>query len=177
MTELTVAAKETVARRYGRAPARTYVTGISNGGYLTRWQLENRPDLYDGGVDWEGTLFDSAAGPEPALVPAAGAASTSRATARRGDEAAHDAIIAAGFAPGSEFLWDDHYAVYWDLTQRTYREELDPAGTARPRRARRSASPGTPNCDADYDYASRGAAGARRDRARSPTRAGSASRC
>ena len=43
-----------------------------------------------------------------------------------GDAAAHDAIIAAGFAPGSEFLWDDHYAVYWDLTQRTYREELDP---------------------------------------------------
>ena len=33
------------------------MTGISNGGYLTRWQLEKRPDLYDGGVDWEGTLF------------------------------------------------------------------------------------------------------------------------
>ena len=49
------------------------MTGISNGGYLTRWQLENRPDLYDGGVDWEGTLFDSDAGAEPALVPAAGA--------------------------------------------------------------------------------------------------------
>ena len=33
------------------------MAGISNGGYLTRWQLENRPDLYDGGLDWEGTLF------------------------------------------------------------------------------------------------------------------------
>ena len=22
-----------------------------------RWQLENHPELYDGGVDWEGTLW------------------------------------------------------------------------------------------------------------------------
>jgi hypothetical protein len=26
---------------------------LPNGGYLTR-ALENRPELYDGGVDWEG---------------------------------------------------------------------------------------------------------------------------
>ena len=57
VTQLTVAAKAAVAQRYGRAPTRTYVTGISNGGYLARWQLENRGWLYDGGVDWEGTLF------------------------------------------------------------------------------------------------------------------------
>jgi len=57
VTELTRATKQVVEQRYGRAPRRTYVTGISNGGYLTRWQLENFPKLYDGGVDWEGTLF------------------------------------------------------------------------------------------------------------------------
>jgi len=62
VTELTKAVKQVVQQRYGHRPARTYMTGISNGGYLTRWQLENRPDLYDGGVDWEGTLF-LAAGP------------------------------------------------------------------------------------------------------------------
>ena len=33
----------------------------------------------------------------------------------------------AGFAPGSEFLWDYHYRVYWDLTQRIYREAMDEA--------------------------------------------------
>src|SRR5688572_27910878 len=58
VTELTLAAKAVVEQKYGRAPERTYMTGISNGGYLTRWQIENRPDLYDGGVDWEGTYMD-----------------------------------------------------------------------------------------------------------------------
>jgi len=157
VTELAVAAKEAVARRYGREPARTYVTGISNGGYLTRWQLENRPELYDGGVDWEGTLFDSAPGANllSFLPPALEHFPRYRAT---GDQAAHDAIIAAGFAPGSEFLWDDHYAVYWDLTQRTYREELDPGWDGATQAGTPFCLSGTPSCDADYDYASRPAA-------------------
>jgi hypothetical protein len=154
VTELTVAAKQTVARRYGRPPARTYVTGISNGGYLTRWQLENRPDLYDGGVDWEGTLFDSRPGLNllSFLPPALKYFPRYRAT---GDQAAHDVIIAAGFAPGSEFLWNDHYAEYWDLTQRTYREELDPGWDGATEAGTPFCQSGMPNCDADYDYASR----------------------
>ena len=57
VTQLTRATKRVVEQRYGHRPRRTYMFGISNGGYLTRWQLENRPRLYDGGLDWEGTLF------------------------------------------------------------------------------------------------------------------------
>ena len=57
-----VAGATGVAQRYYRAPETTLVTGLSNGGYLVRWQLENHPELYDGGVDWEGTLW-SAEGP------------------------------------------------------------------------------------------------------------------
>jgi hypothetical protein len=145
-----------VAQRYGSAPARTWMTGISNGGYLTRWQLENHPELYDGGVDWEGTL----------MTPDGPNLFTYLPTALREypqaemDPAARRRMYRAGFQPGSEVLWRDHYAEYWDLTQRTYREAFDPtydgatkAGTPF---CKIGTAPGTPTaCDAQYDYASR----------------------
>jgi hypothetical protein len=132
------------------------MTGISNGGYLTRWQLENRPSLYDGGVDWEGTL----------MTPGGPNLFTYLPTALREypqalvDPAARQRMYDVGFAPGSEVLWPDHYAVYWDLTQRTYREAFDPdydgttkAGTSF---CKVGGPAGTPTaCDAQYDYASR----------------------
>jgi hypothetical protein len=153
VTQLATAVKKSVRQRYGRDPSRTYMTGISNGGYLTRWQLENRPDLYDGGADWEGTLITSAAPNLFTYLPAALRNYPKyRAT---GDSAAHDAMIAAGFEPGSEFLWDDHYAVYWDLTQRSYREEFDPEYDGPLGAGIPFCQPGTPSCDADYRYASR----------------------
>jgi predicted esterase len=153
VTELARAAKEAVGQRYGRAPERTYMTGISNGGYLTRWQLENHPELYDGGVDWEGTLF-TADGPNLFTYLPAALRNYPKYKAT-GDAAAHDAMIAAGFEPGSEFLWDDHYGEYWDLTQRTYREEFDPGYDGDLSAGIAFCQPGLPGCDADYDYASR----------------------
>ena len=128
------------------------MTGISNGGYLTRWQLENHPELYDGGVDWEGTLFRPDG---PNLFTYLPVALRKYAAWPRGDEAAHGAIFAAGFAPGSELLWDDHYAEYWDLTQRTYREEFDPGYDGALEAGNPFCQSGTPACDADYDYAKR----------------------
>ena len=153
VTELTLAAKAVVAQRYGRAPRRTIAAGVSNGGYLVRWQLENHPDLYDGGLDWEGTLWRPE-GPNlfDFLPPAMRHYPAYAAT---GDPAAHDAVVAAGFAPGSEPLWAFHAAVYWDLTQRIYREELDPAYDGALEAGTPFCAPGTPACDADYDYASR----------------------
>ncbi|MGH3730565.1 MAG: tannase/feruloyl esterase family alpha/beta hydrolase [Micromonosporaceae bacterium] len=154
VTQLAKAAKATTARHYGKAPRRTYVTGISNGGYLTRWQLERHPGLYDGGVDWEGTLF-TADGPNlfTSLPPALRHYPRYRAT---GDPAAHQAILDAGFAPGSEPLWDFHYAYYWDLTQRIYREEFDPGYDGDTEAGYPFCVPGSiEGCDADYDYASR----------------------
>ena len=152
VTELTVAAKEAVRQRYGRGPERTYLTGISNGGYLVRWQLENRAFLYDGGVDLEGTLF-RADGPN--LFTYLPAALRSYPAYKAGSEAAHDAMLAAGFAPGSEFLWDFHYQVYWDLTQRIYREEFDPSYDGATEAGTPFCVSGTPDCDADYDYFAR----------------------
>jgi dienelactone hydrolase len=141
VTQLTLAAKMVVAERYGLGPRRTYMTGISNGGYLTRYALENHPELYDGGVDWEGTLF-RAEGPNLlTFLPPALANFPSYAA--NGDPAAHDAIIAAGFAPGSEYLWPYHNQYYWALTQDIYRREFDPGYTG--------------SAEA-YDYAARPAA-------------------
>lgn len=141
VTQLTRAAKVAVTTHYGRRPARTLMTGLSNGGYLVRWQLENHPELYDAGVDWEGTLW-RADGPNLfTYLPVALREYPSYAAT--GDPEAHAAMLKAGFAAGSEFLWPFHYAVYWGLTQRIYREEFDPGYTGD---------------DADYDYASRPAA-------------------
>ncbi|MGH8894314.1 MAG: tannase/feruloyl esterase family alpha/beta hydrolase [Actinomycetes bacterium] len=153
VTELTRATRRVVTQTYGRAPDRTYMTGISNGGYLTRWQLEHHPRLFDGGVDWEGTLF---LGDGPNLF-------TYLPTALReypryaatGSAEAHDAMVAAGFEPGSEYLWDYHYAVYWDLTQRIYREEFDPSYDGALEAGIPFCPSSTPACDTDYDYFAR----------------------
>src|SRR4051812_2329469 len=156
VTELTRATKQVVAQHYGTAPARTWMTGISNGGYLTRWQLENHPELYDGGVDWEGTLM-TPDGPNLFTYLPTALREYPQAEA---DPAARQAMYDVGFMPGSEVLWPDHYGEYWDLTQRTYREAFDPdydgatkAGTPF---CKTGTAPGTPlACDAQYDYASR----------------------
>jgi hypothetical protein len=156
VSELTIAAKQVAQQRYGKAPERTWMTGISNSGYLTRWQLENRPELFDGGVDWEGTLF-RADGPNLfTYLPT----SLREYPQAQVDPAARQKMYDVGFEPGSEFLWPDHYGVYWDLTQRVFREAFDPeydgatkAGTPF---CRTGGAPGTPTaCDAEYDYASR----------------------
>lgn len=153
VTELTLAARDVVRQRYGAGPAYTYVTGLSNGGYLTRHALENRPDLYDGGVDWEGVSWRPE-GPNilTSLPPALRWYPAWRAT---GDANAYERMIAAGYARGSEFLWEHHYSVYWDLTQRTYREEMDPAYDGTLNGGIAFCQPGTPYCDADYRYADR----------------------
>ncbi|MER5910171.1 tannase/feruloyl esterase family alpha/beta hydrolase [Streptomyces sp. NPDC001982] len=151
VTELTRAAKRTVGAYYGRAPKRTYITGISNGGYLTRWQLEHHPELYDGGVDWEGSLLTA---DEPNIfsyLPTAVAFSRGAAS--------HDDMIRAGFQPGSEFLWPYHALAYWGVTQKTYRAEFDPSYDPKCPGVSAGSSPleiiAPCASDADYDYSSR----------------------
>jgi len=119
VTQLAVAAKGALRERYGHKPAHTYMAGISNGGYLVRWQLENRPELYDGGVDWEGTLFTPDGPNLFTYLPTAVRYTYGQASA--------DDMYAAGFARGSEKLWPYHQSIYWGLTQKVYRAEFDPA--------------------------------------------------
>jgi len=153
VTQLTRATQDVVEQVYGREARRTYLFGISNGGYLVRWQLENRAALYDGGVDWEGTLYRSA--PPNLLTYLPDALTHYPSYAATGDQDAFDAIVAAGFHPGSEFTWDYHYGVYWDLTQRLYREEFDPAWDGELKAGIPFCQSGTPTCDADYEYGER----------------------
>jgi hypothetical protein len=154
MTQDTVAAKATVARHYGRSARRTYAMGISNGGQLVRWALENHPELYDGGVDSEGTLWPPDNGSN-ALVYLPVALRNYPKYAATGDPEAHAAMLRAGFAPGSEFLWDFNYRILWDGTQRRYREEIDPGFDGDLEAGIPYCQSGTPNCDTDYDYYAR----------------------
>ncbi|HEY0639183.1 MAG TPA: tannase/feruloyl esterase family alpha/beta hydrolase [Pseudonocardiaceae bacterium] len=152
VTQLAVAAKATLLQRYGRLPGRTIAAGISNGGYLVRWQLENNPWLYDAGVDWEGTLWTQDRNLFTLLPPALRGYQRLAA----GDPAGRDQVIAAGYPADTEFLWPFHHQYYWDFTQRTYREEFDPAFDGDLVAGVPFCASGTPNCDADYDYAARG---------------------
>ena len=165
VAELTIATKETVKQYYGEAPERTYITGISNGGYLTRYALENTPELYDGGVDWEGTLFRRN-GPNlfTYLPVALRNYPECQESAPRYDNEACERMYEAGYERGSEFLWPLHYAVYWDLTQRIFREEFDPRYDGDTEEE--DGIPGTPfcqengdtpeeRCDAEYRYKKR----------------------
>jgi hypothetical protein len=131
---------------FGKELKYTYVTGNSNGGYLTRYALENdRDDLYDGGVDWQGTLFTdpdkSYSHPEdkgPNLLTFLPQALKYYPHYPLRD--ARNALIRAGFESDQDFLWEYYHNFYWNLVQRIYREEFDPYYIGD---------------DADYNYAVR----------------------
>ncbi|MGP3983605.1 3-hydroxybutyrate oligomer hydrolase family protein [Streptomyces sp. KR80] len=155
LTQLTRAARTVVSQRYHRPPARTLATGMSNGGYLVRWQLENHPELYDAGVDWEGTLWRSGGPNLLTFLPPALRHYPDHAAGGPQADRARRALHAAGYPRGSEFLWPFHHRFYWDLTQRMYREELDPGFDGATEAGTPYCAPGSPACDADYDYAAR----------------------
>ncbi|MFE0105293.1 tannase/feruloyl esterase family alpha/beta hydrolase [Streptomyces sp. NPDC059009] len=155
LTQLTRAARSVTVRHYRRPLSRTLVTGMSNGGYLVRWQLENHPELYDGGVDWEGPLWRPDGPNLLTSLPVALRSYPRYAEGGAGARRAQQAMHAAGFPAGSEFLWPFHHRVYWDLTQRIYREELDPGFDGAAEAGTPYCPSGTPRCDADYDYLAR----------------------
>src|SRR5437763_2430321 len=129
-----------VASQYG-APGvtRSYAAGISNGGYQTRRAIgpdgTGKDRLYDGGLDWEGTLFLARLPPGIqtqtsttgynlfTYLPASLAQYPGDVL---GVQSSVDALAAVGFNPESQPLRAYHWGIYWGLTQKIYRLEFDP---------------------------------------------------
>ena len=132
MRQATSAARSllnSVAGSYGlHGVTRSYAAGVSNGGYQVRRALETDTAphrLYDGGVDWEGTLF-TRANNLFTYLPTSLAQWPGNVN---GDPNAVAAMAAVGFNPQSQPLWNYHWTIYWGLTQKVYRLEMDPEYT------------------------------------------------
>jgi pimeloyl-ACP methyl ester carboxylesterase len=116
---------------YHQLPHRTYAVGTSNGGYQVRRALEMAPELFDGGVDWEGTFIDPN-GPN-ILIDLPPAILNFPAYVASGFDplsAAAQAIIAAGYPPdivhGVDSLWGRYNAQFWEVTACQWQERFDP---------------------------------------------------
>jgi hypothetical protein len=117
---------------YGHHARYTYAVGTSNGGYQVRRAVELAPELFDGGVDWEGTFVDEHA---PNLLtdlpPAILNFPDYLASTTPSESTAVKNIQAAGYPPdivaNSISLWGLYNAQFWEVTQCQWQKRLDPA--------------------------------------------------
>jgi hypothetical protein len=132
MGEAARLARQGVEARYGRSPRFTYAVGTSNGGYQVRRAVELFPDLFDGGVDWEGTEVDPR-GPNllTDLPPGILNYTDYAASGFDPDSTAAKNIRAAGYPPdliaAKTTLWTNYWASFWEVTQCQWQKRLDPA--------------------------------------------------
>ncbi len=135
MLAATEIGRSTLEFRYGRRPARTYAVGTSNGGYQVRRAVEMAPELFDGGVDWEGTFVDPVAPNILSTLPPAilnypdyvASGFDARSTAAKN-------IRAAGYPPdltvtsagATTSLWGLYWTQFWEVTQCQWQRRLDP---------------------------------------------------
>jgi hypothetical protein len=147
-------AQRAVLAQYRRPARHTYAVGTSNGGYQVRRAIEEAPELFDGGVDWEGTFIDPR-GPN-LLIDLPPAISNFPAYAASGFDpnsaAAHN-IVAAGYPPdlvnGTSSLWGLYWAQFWEVTQCQWQKRFDPGF------ATYSGGPNDIDGTGGYDYAGR----------------------
>jgi hypothetical protein len=132
MVEAARLARQGVAAGYGRPPRFTYAVGTSNGGYQVRRAVETAPELFDGGVDWEGTFVDPHAPNLLTDLPAAllnfpdyvaGGLSPTSTAAKN--------LLAAGYPPDivngpGASLWTSYWSQFWEVTQCQWQKRLDP---------------------------------------------------
>jgi hypothetical protein len=153
-------ARGVLQEHYGRGPARTYAMGVSNGGYQTRKAIEDYPELFDGGVDWEGVLWREEALNFIGEIPAGLAHFPAyRDSGFDPNGAAAQAIRAAHWPPdlveNGTSLWTLNRFSFWEVTECLYVRELDPGYNP---------GPGNFEAFAAYDPGARGDALRRRIR-------------
>ena len=124
-------AKDGVKAGYGHHPRYTYAVGTSNGGYQVRRAIETAPDLFDGGVDWEGTFVDEhASNLLTDLPPAILNFPDYAASVFNPVSTAAKNIQGAGYPPdlvaGTNSLWGLYNAQFWEVTQCQWQKRLDP---------------------------------------------------
>ncbi len=128
-------AQQAVQVNYRHFPRRTYAVGTSNGGYQVRRAMEEAPDLFDGGVDWEGT-FVAPNGPNILIDLPPAIRNFPDYVASNYDPAspAAQAIRAAGYPPDIvnravtpvDSLWGRYNAQFWEVTACQWQERFDP---------------------------------------------------
>jgi len=124
-------ARDGVKAGYGRSPRFTYAVGTSNGGYQVRRAVELAPELFDGGVDWEGTFVDEHA-PNilTDLPPAILNFPDYVASEFKDTSTAAKNIVAAGYPPdivaAPLTMWNRYSNQFWEVTQCQWQKRLDP---------------------------------------------------
>jgi hypothetical protein len=125
-------AQRAVKAQYRRHARRTYAVGTSNGGYQVRRAVEEAPELFDGGVDWEGTFVDDDAPNVLTDLPAAIRNFPDyRASGFNPASTAAANILGAGYPPdivaGTASFWANHWNQFWEVTQCQWQKRMDPA--------------------------------------------------
>ena len=131
MIRATRIGKNALTAYYQKSPSRIYAVGTSNGGYQARRALEVAPELFDGGIDWEGTYVDPV-GPNilSALPPAILNFPDYVASGYDPNSTAAENIVLAGYPPdivsGGNSLWGLYWAQFWEVTFCQWQKRLDP---------------------------------------------------
>jgi hypothetical protein len=137
IVQAAVLARDGVKARYQHHPRYTYAVGTSNGGYQVRRAIEEAPDLFDGGIDWEGTFVDpSANNILGTLPPAIRNFPAYVASGFDANSPAAQAIRGAGYPPDivnrnpagvvTASLWQSYSLQFWEVTQCQWQKRLDP---------------------------------------------------
>jgi hypothetical protein len=132
MNEATGIGRNALSAYYGAPPRRTYAVGTSNGGYQVRRALETAPELYDGGIDWEGTYVDPVApGILSGLPPAILNFTDYTASGFDPKSTAARNIVVTGYPPdlvsGKNSLWSLYSTQFWEVTLCQWQKRLDPS--------------------------------------------------